>query len=223
MAATPGQLFERVADAFAMPLVQVKQMDRFLADAGLRTMTGGRGRNAPKVSSRDAAHLLIAAAASRNIKDAADMVRSFGNLPFSANQEHFTGEEKLTLPKIEGLSKDHTFADALAALIDSVRNGDFDAAIRERVELDPMKRLHNSVRVELFQPSGMARIEVFNLKRCLKLQYDQHPDFSQPDAIESLQSQYATAPRTDLQHIAAFGLGSIRAIAELLGPEVSHG
>ncbi|MDD7970218.1 hypothetical protein [Roseinatronobacter alkalisoli] len=221
MAATPGQLFERVADTFAMPLVQVKQMDRFLADAGLRTKTGGRGRNAPKVSSRDAAHLLIAAATSRSIKDAAEMAHTFGQLPFSPNQEVFAGAERLTLLKIDGLSPDHTFADGLAAIIDSVRNGDFDAAIRARGESDPQKLLMADIRVELFQPSAMARIEVYNLKRCLKMNYDQHPDYSRPDAIELLQKQVGDKPRSDLQHISAFGLGSIRAIADLLGPEAS--
>lgn len=221
MAATPGQLFERVADTFAMPLVQVKQMDRFLADAGLRTKTGGRGRNAPKVSSRDAAHLLIAAAASRNIKDAADMVHTFGQLPLSPNQEIIVGEDRLSLEKIEALSANHTFADALTALIDSVRNGEFDIAIRARVDSHPLKLLVANIRVELFQPSAMAKIEVFNFKRCLKMNYDQHPDYSRPDATELLQKQVGSNPRSDLQHISTFGLGSIRAIADLLGPEAS--
>lgn len=220
MAATPGQLFERVADAFAMPIVQVKQMDRFLADAGLRTMTGGRGRNAPKVKSLDGSNLMIAAATSRNIKDAAEMARTFGQLPISPNQEGSAVDDRLTLPKIDSLSKDHTFAEALAALIDSVRTGEFDDAIAARGEADPRKSLMVTVRVEMFQPLEMARIEIFNLKRCLKLQYDRHPDYSRSDAADLLNRQSGNMPQTDLQHISTFGLASIRAIADLLGPEI---
>lgn len=219
MAATPGQLFERVATTFAMPLVQVKQMDRFLADAGLRTMTGGRGRNAPKVTSRDAAHLLIAASASRNIKDAADMAHSFGQLPLSANQETLPEGQGLTLPAIDKLAPDHVFADALAALIDTVRSGEFEATIRAKNEADARKLRVASVRVELFQPFDMARIEVYNGPRCLSLQYDRLPDLERPDAIEIMQSR--NGPKTDLQHISTFGYQSIRAIADLLGPEVA--
>ena len=56
---TPGQLVKAMSIALNTPLETVTQHDRNLAIAGLRT-TGARGRNAPHVTTLDAARLLAA-------------------------------------------------------------------------------------------------------------------------------------------------------------------
>ena len=56
---TPGQLVQAMSIALNTPLETVTQHDRNLAVAGLRT-TGARGRNAPHVTTLDAARLLAA-------------------------------------------------------------------------------------------------------------------------------------------------------------------
>ena len=59
--ATPGQLVQVMADILGIPKATVTQYDRVLAEKGLRSK-GGRGTSAARVTSRDAANLLIALA-----------------------------------------------------------------------------------------------------------------------------------------------------------------
>lgn len=61
--ATSGQLVEAMAGALNIPVATVALYDRALSEAGIRTK-GGRGRSAAKMTSRDAASLLIAIMAS---------------------------------------------------------------------------------------------------------------------------------------------------------------
>ena len=65
---TPGQLVKAVAIALDIPEETVTQHDRNLVVAGLRT-TGARGRNAPDVTSLDAARLMVASLAAIRVED----------------------------------------------------------------------------------------------------------------------------------------------------------
>src|SRR5262245_51999266 len=74
--ATPGELVAAVSKLLGVPQPTVAQHDRNLVVAGLRSKSG-RGRSAPKVTPRDAAHLLAAVMGSVMVKDSAEVVERF--------------------------------------------------------------------------------------------------------------------------------------------------
>ena len=83
--ASPGQLVDVVAKWFGLTPSTVTQFDRLLAKNGLRTK-GGRGLSAARMTSRDAANLIIAIAGSQHlgpsIKDAIESHVFFANMPY---------------------------------------------------------------------------------------------------------------------------------------------
>jgi hypothetical protein len=84
---------------------------RNLREAGLLTKTG-RGITGAHMSSRDAAHLIIAATCSQDVKDSVETVRRYGKTPHIGN-----AVQAETFPALATLGDRHTFADALAALL----------------------------------------------------------------------------------------------------------
>lgn len=96
-----------VAEQTGVPAATVVQHDRNLSLAGLRTV-GGRGLAVARVTYQDAANLLIAVAASRNVKDSVKTVRDYVDLP--TMQPMNFGDE------VRG----RTFGDAVAALLELV-------------------------------------------------------------------------------------------------------
>ena len=123
--ATPKQLVELIAKIFDVSEATVTVHDRNLSLAGLRTMAG-RGRAAARVTSRDAANLMVAVAASRNVKDSVYTVEQFGGFHSKENWDCYL----LNPPEMTGLGKNHTLVDAMAALIESAMSG----KLRESVE-----------------------------------------------------------------------------------------
>lgn len=142
---TPGQLVKAVSIALDVPEETVVQHDRNLVVAGLRT-TGARGRNAPAVSTLDAARLFTAVLGSVRAKDSIATVRAFEEKTFDPVQG--LTDEKLTEmaawfkeqgnlegeraalailgegtrneffdPAIHGLHEKHNFVEAIASLI----------------------------------------------------------------------------------------------------------
>ena len=84
---------------------------RNLREADLLTKTG-RGITGAHMAPRDAAHLLIAATCSQDVQDSVDTVRRYGKLPHVGNAWR-------DFPSLAALGEQHTFADVLAALLDS--------------------------------------------------------------------------------------------------------
>ena len=82
--ATPGQLVKAMADTLGISKATVTQYDRVLAEKGLRSR-GGRGTSAARITSRDAANLLIALATSPilglSAKDAVVNCEAYASLP----------------------------------------------------------------------------------------------------------------------------------------------
>lgn len=105
--ATPKDLIASVAELTGVPIATVIVHDRNLAEAGLRT-PALRGRGVSRVTYQDAANLLIAVAASRNVKDSVKTVRDYAELNADSGMQF--GEE------VRG----RTFGDALAALLEAV-------------------------------------------------------------------------------------------------------
>ena len=126
--ATPGQLVQVMADTLGISKATVTQYDRVLAEKGLRSM-GGRGTSAARITSRDAANLLIALAASPilglSAKDAAANCEAYASLPVlgdvNATRKNFA---KFGLQTLADLPKWHSFGEALSALIDAAARGE---------------------------------------------------------------------------------------------------
>jgi hypothetical protein len=112
--ATPKQLVQAVAEILAISEATVMVHDRNLATAtptALRSVAG-RGRAAARMTARDAATLLIAVVASSNVKDSAKAVADYGGLVADPRYES-------TIKRYDDLPLDHTFRDALTALIEA--------------------------------------------------------------------------------------------------------
>ena len=113
---TPGQLVKAVAIALDVPEETVVQHDRNLAVAGLRT-TGGRGRSAPEVTHRDAARLVAAILGSVKVKDSASVVERLDQARVSTGRKEYA---PLPFPRFAVLPENHSFIDALTAIIEDV-------------------------------------------------------------------------------------------------------
>ena len=124
--ATPKQLVEVVATIFNVSEATVTVHDRNLSVAGLRTMAG-RGRAAAHVTSRDAANLMVAVAASRNVKDSVYTVEQFGGLQSKQNWESYL----LNPPEMKGLGINHTVVEAIAALIELAMSGTLEECVEQ--------------------------------------------------------------------------------------------
>jgi hypothetical protein len=111
---TPGQLVKAVAIALDVPEETVVQHDRNLAVAGLRT-TGGRGPSAPSVTHRDAARLVAAVLASVKVKDTVQIVRSLEAAKVDPGK---TGYSPLPFPRFGELQPNHSFINAITAIIE---------------------------------------------------------------------------------------------------------
>jgi len=115
---TPGQLVKATAIALDIPEETIVQHDRNLAVAGLRT-TGGRGRNAPAVTHRDAARLIAGVLGSVKVKDCASVVQQLEQTRLFSNM---TGYVPLPCSWFSELPDNHSFIDALTAIIESGDN-----------------------------------------------------------------------------------------------------
>ena len=110
--AVSTQLGERVAQVLGLRPTTTASHVRNLREAQLLTKTG-RGITGAHMSPRDAAHLLIAANCSQDVKDSVDTVRRYGKLPHSGRA---VSDE--SYPALAALGDQHSFADALTALLD---------------------------------------------------------------------------------------------------------
>lgn len=167
--ATPGDLVTAVAQALALQVGTVRQYDRSLAEAGLRT-SGGRGRSAPEVTSGDAARLFIASVAGAvfgfGTKDAAEAVRFFGglrqNLPPKLQAKDYAA---LRLSVLAELPPHHEFERFLEAVIQSLRQGQLAPARGDwkeeketwYVRLDFSTGRRRSVEAPIFVPHKLWR------------------------------------------------------------------
>lgn len=110
--ATQKELVAVVAKEMGVPIETVTVIDRYLAEAGLRTRAA-RGRGNTPMTYRDAANLIIATAWEANPKDAVSIVRNYSELlvtrSYDGNNNHI---ERDFLGK--------TFGESLANLIESV-------------------------------------------------------------------------------------------------------
>lgn len=126
--AFPGQLVQVMADVLGISKATVVQYDRVLAENGLRS-SGGRGPSAARVTSRDAANLLMALAASplfgMSAKDAVSNCEAFASLSVQPVSKAWSKNfSTFGLPTLARLPEKHSFGEALAALIDAAGDGE---------------------------------------------------------------------------------------------------
>jgi hypothetical protein len=118
---TPGQLVKAMSIALDTPLETVTQHDRNLAVAGLRT-TGARGRNAPHVTTLDAARLLVAILGSIRTMDSVETLKKFESAvrhPGPEWMQKIKGAPGDMTSVFPDLPLKHNFVDALVWLMNS--------------------------------------------------------------------------------------------------------
>jgi hypothetical protein len=119
--ATPGELVEVMAKALGVPAPTVVVHDRNLVIAGLRSK-GGRGRSAVHVTERDAAHLLVALLGSAQVRDSVHTVKRYAKTRCVKKSSGADGFKRSGIKELMELGDDHSFLDALEALIIAAGN-----------------------------------------------------------------------------------------------------
>jgi hypothetical protein len=197
---TPRELVAAVAKQTGVHVGSVTLHDRNLLVAGLRT-EGQRGRGSSRVTFLDAAHLLIAVAASRSVKDSAAIVGAYAGL--EAGAYLFPAGD-------EGEGRGKTLADAIAGLLEAV----------------PAGRSQNSgaspspISVSLYGPAPRASIEWMRRGEVDRLDYVMI-DSAEPRIWRKEYLPDARGPRkypdlADLQFISRFSQITLREVGKLL-------
>jgi hypothetical protein len=184
--ATPGELIKLIEAVTEVPKATVTQHDRTLFLAGLRTR-GGRGTSAAKVTARDAANLLTAVLASEQVKDSAETVLRYA----AALERH-----KFKLPILDTLPEEHSFIDALEALITMAMDETFDKEIGSRPDFCQIFVTWPHTRGHIVISGGVN-------KGPLPL-YQRHPDPAKnPNDGSSPIQRFAQIDSTPIRYIGA--------------------
>lgn len=139
--ARPGELAELIASEFLLDPKTVREQARALRDAGYMAKEKG-GRGPGTMSVRDATNLLIAVAGTGKVRDSVLPVEQHGMT--RTRQGKWTGVD--TLPELSKLPRNHTFADAIEALIRSAMNGALERPFSVSVKLhEPIARSSISI------------------------------------------------------------------------------
>ena len=154
-----GEFVKVVSKATGVAEATVALFARVLREAGLLT-TGARGVNAPHMKAIDAARILIAMMVTEKPSRAAEAVRDFGALR-CIEAEVMESGSGFTLEAARHVAPDHTFEEALAALIDIYARDADQAYFRDArpslggaVEWAP----YCNVKVMLFRLSASIRM-----------------------------------------------------------------
>jgi hypothetical protein len=200
---TPGQLVQVMAEVLGVSKGRVVQHDRELAENGLRSKRG-RGTSAAKVTSRDAANLLISLAASASSgaapKDAVTVCRKYGSFVAVPLDDWQASCSKLGLSLLSELPPEHALRKALAALISSAAKG----------ELSPSSDVQ--VWVQFLAPEPAAHILCSSDK--LGVETHQHYVDVNPAAARRIARQGRF--RGDLVTMSTIGLPTLRALGALV-------
>jgi hypothetical protein len=160
MPTTPGDLVSKVADLLRMPVARVKNFDRKLMEAGLRTKKG-HGRGSAIMSSADAAMLLVAIASSDEVAFAEHSTPMTRRFPVAPDEYQPNGSSSATMAslcaKMGGKPSDYSnFGDAIDAIMNHLVEGDRDYQFSFRVEASGQLPL--SAEIILFDEEGAKRI-----------------------------------------------------------------
>lgn len=232
---SPRELAEAVASVTGIPAPTVVAYDRNLAIAGLRT-TGGRGRSGPDMTPRDAAALLIALSGSTQVKDAVSafetyaplLSRSYAPQARASDEDGASGRwdlSELPIPELQALPANHSFHDALSALIEASANGSYMRAIekaREKVQAN--KRLWVPVwgpQISVIGPHPQVVFRImghrFSEDHAYRPEnvFDRYPEADHLQIKEDNKKTIAKYGNGDLTQIREFTGVTIQAIGEL--------
>jgi hypothetical protein len=114
LVASPGGLVRKFSELLGIAEPTIVLHDRNLVVAGLRSKSG-RGNSAAQMTPRDAAHLLVAVLGSSHVKDSAEAVRRYRETRFHKSASR--GYDDSTIAALRNLPPDHSFVDAIEALV----------------------------------------------------------------------------------------------------------
>ena len=160
MPATPHDLVSKVADLLRMPVARVKNFDRKLMEAGLRTKKG-HGRGSAIMSSTDAAMLLVAIASSDEVGFAAHSTPMTRRFPLAPDEHQPTGASSAALAtlceRIGGKPSDYSnFGDAIDVIMNHLVDRDRDYQFSFQV--GAAGQLPLTAEIVLFDEEGAKRI-----------------------------------------------------------------
>lgn len=160
--ASQKELIAVVAENMGVPLETVTVVDRYLAEAGLRTRAL-RGRGNTPMTYADAANMIIATAWDANPKDAVDLVKAYRDLPASRVKES---------AHVADDALGDTFGEALANMLESIPEA------REAFSSHDDAPGHMSVRVTMHGPEPRAEILLVKDRQAHTFEFG--PMFSRP-------------------------------------------
>jgi hypothetical protein len=154
--ATPGELAKVAAAVLGLPEVQVLSTHRALRQADL-VSKHGRGLAAAKMTPTDAAMLLVALLGSNQIVNSAATIRRYEKAtPFHESTK--TLFEHVRIPALANLPADHSFLNALTALIAASTDGTLLAGLH-------LMYPWNSIEVTVQSPPTIADIRILGPER----------------------------------------------------------
>jgi hypothetical protein len=119
---SPAELVRTVSSVTGVPLPTIVDIDRRLVKAKLRTK-GGRGFNAAQMTPPDAARLLTAVLASPQANAAGDAVERYAQTRVDRTRSSDKLFVSADFDDLAALPANHSFVDALTALIASASTG----------------------------------------------------------------------------------------------------
>lgn len=124
--ASPGELVRKFSELLGIAEPTIVLHDRNLVVAGLRSKSG-RGNSAARMTARDAAHLLVAVLGSSHVKDSAETVRRYTETRF--HKTAGSGYDDSNIAALRNLPPDHSFVDAIEALVAAAADGSLEIAM----------------------------------------------------------------------------------------------
>lgn len=158
--ASSGELARQVAETLTIKEPSVAWKVRLLREEGLLTK-GGRGRSAAKMTSLDAARLLIAIMATETDAMSVDAVHDFGEL-ICSHKKIDNKHNKITLDKLcgEQFLSDHNFESAISAIISGYSCDKFMAIMNDYLICPETRPLLPPIKVEVFESKLAALINI---------------------------------------------------------------
>jgi len=228
--AYPVDLAKGLAAGLGLVEARILVYDRYIRNEGLRSRKG-RGRGAPHVTARDAAHLVTAVIGTGEVKDAAHAVRRYSE---TRPQQRVSGKKlygALGISELAALPAEHSFVDALEALIVSAATGSLAAwlaaeakSVRGRkIDVAPL------INIAALTPGTVGDIRIAGLapgvtaavRYVLPSPWDKRSGQPPPDA--ELDAWEASVKRhqkdMDLDQYRRISARTILAVAAVIAPE----
>jgi hypothetical protein len=228
--ANPIDLAKGLAAGLGMPEAQIVVYDRYIRDAGLRSRKG-RGRGAAQVTARDAANLVTAVLGTGEVKYAAHAVRRYSE---TRPQRRASGKAlygALGISELAALPGEHSFVDALEALIASAAAGSLAAWLASEAESVRGRKVDVAplINIAASTPGTAGEIRIAGLapgvttavRYLLPSPWDERSRQPPPDAeLDAWETMVRRHHRDmDLEQFRRISAKTILAVADVIAPE----